>query len=64
MNPDRFIRCALAATVPADYLAAAVLLFPQQGLGQWLGLPSPAPDAMYRALLALMIALFGAAYLW
>lgn len=64
MNPDRVLRVALWASVPANLGVAALLLDPGSALGQFVGLPEPAPEPFYRGLLAQFVALFGAAYAW
>jgi hypothetical protein len=61
---DRVVRLALWATAPANFAVAGLVLAPTSALGEAAGLPAPAPALVYRALLALFLALFGGAYAW
>lgn len=58
------LRAALWATAAANLAVATVLLFPQSAPGQLAGLPQAPSPLLLRAMLALMIALFGLAYAW
>lgn len=59
----RLLRRALWATAVMNAGAAAVFAFPASVLGQLGGLPADAP-AVYRALVALFVLLFGGVYAW
>lgn len=58
------LRAALWTTAAANLAVAAMLLFPQSAPGQLAGLPQEPSPLLLRAMLALMIALFGLAYVW
>ena len=64
MNWDRLMRLALWASVPANFAVALLFLCPDSALAQLAGLPQPPPHPLYGAMLALMVAAFGAAYAW
>lgn len=64
MRRELIVRCALWVSAPANLAVAALILFPASTLGQFVGLPEPAPHWVYRSLLALFLALFGGAYAW
>lgn len=57
------IRASLGVAGVANLAAAYVLAAPFSTFGQAMGLPDEVP-ALYRALVALFVALFGGAYLW
>lgn len=63
MNGDRFIRYVLWASAVFNLGGALLFAFPSSSLGQLAGLPAPVP-AVYRALLAQFVILFGGAYAW
>jgi hypothetical protein len=64
MDRDVVMRWALWASVPANFAVAGLMLAPSSALGQLVGLPDPPPHPVYRAMLALFVALFGGAYAW
>ena len=59
---DQAVRASLIFSGPFNWGAALIILLPQSWAGQLIGLP-PAP-ALYAALLAFLVAVFGVAYLW
>jgi hypothetical protein len=63
MHRDTVVRTALALSAPYNLAGAYLFAFPASTLSQAQGLPADAP-ALYRALTALLLALFGAAYAW
>jgi hypothetical protein len=63
MDPVRTLRLALAAAALFNAIAAAAFAWPGSALGQLAGLPGSAP-ALYRAVAAMFILLFGLAYAW
>lgn len=64
MTPTNVVRRALWATVPANFGVAALVLVPGSAPATLLGFPDTAPHPVYRVLLALFLALFGAMYAW
>ena len=60
---DKFMRCALWASVVYNLGGALLFAFPSSPLGQLAGLPTPVPP-IYSALLAFFVVLFGGAYAW
>ena len=60
---ESFIRATLWLACPFNLLAAYIVAMPGGWLGQLYGLPPDVP-ALYAALAAMFIALFGGAYLW
>ena len=63
MNRERILRQALAAAAVFNLVAAVAFGWPGGLLGQLAGLPAETP-ALYRALAAMFVALFGGAYAW
>jgi hypothetical protein len=63
MDRDDLMRRALWLSVPFNLGAACLFAFPASALGQLAGLP-PAAPLLYRVVVALFIALFGATYAW
>lgn len=63
MNIDRLIRPVFGFSAVFNFGAAFLLAFPAGPLGQWIGLPSQVP-ALYSALAAMFVALFGGMYAW
>ncbi|MGH8515824.1 MAG: hypothetical protein ACREUE_00050 [Panacagrimonas sp.] len=63
VNPA-VLRAALWTTAVANLAVAAMLLFPQSTAGRLAGLPQEPSPLVLRAMLALMIAMFGLAYAW
>jgi hypothetical protein len=63
MRPDTIVRRALGLSVPFNLAAACVLGFPRSALGQFAHVPAEVPP-LYRALVALFLALFAGAYAW
>ena len=58
------LRAALWATAVANLAVAGLVLAPHSAPGQLAGLPDAPVPAVFRVLLALFIALFGATYAW
>lgn len=63
MVRDDLMRRVLWASAIFNLGGALSFAFPSSFLGQLAGLPSPVP-LVYRAIVALFIVLFGAAYAW
>jgi hypothetical protein len=63
MVGNTVMRRALWTTAAFNLGVALVAAFPSSALGRLAGLPAPVP-ALYRALLAYLIAIFGLAYAW
>jgi hypothetical protein len=61
---DSLLRAALWTTAGMNLAVALLLLNPQSAAGRLAGLPQEPAPAVYAALLAAMIALFGGAYAW
>lgn len=61
---DSLMRLTLWLSAAANLGVAGLVLFPASVLAQFAGLPAEPVPALYRTLLALFIALFGAAYAW
>jgi hypothetical protein len=60
---DRIVRVTLWISVPFNIAVALMLLFPASAPSALLGLPPTAP-ALYAALSALFVFMFGLAYAW
>ena len=63
MNRAVVLRRALMIAAGFNLLAALLFAFPASFAGQFAGLPADVPLA-YRAMTALFVLLFGAAYAW
>lgn len=63
MSRIALIRGSLWISFAFNLLAAYLFAVPDSPLGVLLGLPAPAP-ALYRALAAYLVALFGVCYGW
>jgi hypothetical protein len=63
MNRERILRPALWTAAFFNLVGTFLFAFPAYRLGQFAGLPTDAP-AIYRALTALFVLLFGCAYAW
>ena len=63
MSREQILRPALWTAAFFNLCGAFVFAFPASRLGQFAGLPTHAP-AIYRALVALFVLLFGCAYAW
>jgi len=57
------MRRALWATTAYNLMGVYLLAFPASVLGQFAGLPSSVP-LLYRALVAVVVLLFGGVYAW
>ena len=63
MNRQMVLRRALMVSAGFNLLAAFLFAFPASFAGQLAGLPAEVP-LVYRAMTALFVLLFGAAYAW
>ena len=63
MSRERILRTVLWIAAIFNVVGAALFAFPASSASQLAGLPPTVP-AVYRALTALFILLFGAAYAW
>jgi hypothetical protein len=63
MSREHVLRPALWTAAFFNLVGTFLFAFPASRLGQFAGLPSDAP-AIYRALTALFVLLFGCAYAW
>lgn len=63
MDDERWIRATLWVSFPFNLVAAYILAFPSSALGQLVGLPATVP-ALYAALTAFLVTLFGVVYAW
>jgi len=63
MSPDVVVRRALWASAVFNVFGALLFAFPGSLPGRLAGLPADAP-AVYRALVALFVLLFGGSYAW
>ena len=63
MNSDIAMRRILWIAAAFNLGGAVLFAFPASPLGQLVGLPVPVPG-IYCAILAFLVALFGASYVW
>jgi hypothetical protein len=63
MSREHVLRPALWTAAFFNLVGTFLFAFPASRLGQFAGLPAQAP-AIYRALTALFVLLFGCAYAW
>ena len=63
MNRETVLRRVLWVAAVFNLLGALLFAFPASYVGQLAGLPADVPGA-YRAMTALLVLLFGGAYLW
>jgi hypothetical protein len=63
MSREQILRPALWTAAFFNLVGTFLFAFPASRLGQFAGLPTDAP-AIYRALTALFVLLFGCAYAW
>ena len=63
MPTTSLVKQTLGLSVPFNMLAAYLLAFPASAPAQLVELPTPVP-ALYTALTAFLVVLFGAMYAW